>query len=113
MSGELFLVGSIPLDTPEEVSRTFGGALGAWLDYLPDGEIGGRRYWADHIAYTVLNGHPEVETVRRPAPDGNGVEQWRSQGNHDTFLFKVKPGVNQVRFGDPGWRLGYTHAAWR
>jgi hypothetical protein len=30
---------------------------------------------------------------------------------HDRFQFRVKPGVTQVRFGDPGWRLGYTKDA--
>ena len=30
---------------------------------------------------------------------------------HDQFQFRVKPGVTQVRFGDPGWRLGYTKDA--
>ena len=27
------------------------------------------------------------------------------------FRFQVKPGVSEVRFGDPGWRLGYTRDA--
>lgn len=111
MAGELLLVGSIPLDTPEEVFRTFGPALGEWLAYMPDGEVGERRYWIDGIGYRVLNGHPEIETLQRPAPDADGVEQWRPQGHHDQFRFRVKPGVRAVRFGDPGWRLGYTRDA--
>ena len=69
------------------------------------------RYWIDGIAYRVLNGHPEIETLRRPAPDENGVERWRPLGIHDQFRFRVKPGVKEVRFGDPGWRLGYTKDA--
>jgi hypothetical protein len=28
-----------------------------------------------------------------------------------TSQFRVRPGVAQVRFGDPGWRLGYTKDA--
>ena len=111
MAGELLLVGSIPLDTPEEVFSTFGPALGEWLDYMPDGEVGERRYWIDGIAYRVLNGHPEIETLQRPAPDADGVERWRPQGHDDQFRFRVKPGVAKVRFGDPGWRLGYTRDA--
>jgi hypothetical protein len=111
MTGELLLVGSVPLDTVEQVFRTMGGALGPYLAYMPDGEVGDRRYWIDGIAYRVLNGHPEIETLRRPAPDENGVERWRPQGIHDQFRFRVKPGVNAVRFGDPGWRLGYTKDA--
>jgi hypothetical protein len=111
MAGELLLVGSIPLDTAEEVFRRVGGPLGPHLAYMPDGEVGDRRYWIDGIAYRVLNGHPEIETLRRPAPDADGVERWRPLGIHDQFRFRVKPGVERVRFGDPGWRLGYTKDA--
>ena len=108
---DLLLVGSIPLETAEEVFRIFGGALGHRLSYLPDGEVGERQYWVDGLAYRVLNGHPELETLRRPAPDENGVEQWRPRGLHDEFQFRVRPGIENVRFGDPGWRLGYTRDA--
>jgi hypothetical protein len=111
MAGELLLVGSIPLDTVEQVFRNVGGPLGPCLFSMPDGEVGDRRYWIDGIAYRVLNGHPEIDTLRRPAPDENGVENWRPRGIHDQFQFRVKPGVERVRFGDPGWRLGYTSAA--
>jgi len=95
MSGELLLVGSVPLDTVEQVFRTLGGPLGPHLAYMPDGEVGDRRYWIDGIAYRVLNGHPEIETLRRPAPDENGVERWRPLGIHDQFRFRVKPGVKE------------------
>jgi hypothetical protein len=111
MADELLLVGSVPLETAEEVFRAVGGPLSRYLAYLPDGEIGDRQYWIDGIAYRVLNGHPELETLRRPAPDANGVERWRPLGLHDQFQFRVRPGVSEVRFGDPGWRLGYTRDA--
>src|SRR6516162_1602992 len=68
MAGDLLLVGSIPLDTPEQVFRRVGGPLGPYLAYMPDGEVGDRRYWIDGIAYRVFNGHPEIEALRRPAP---------------------------------------------
>lgn len=108
---ELLLVGSIPLDTAEEVFRQFGPGLGDWLSYLPDGEVGERRFWVDGLAYRVFNGHPELETTRRPAPDDDGVENWRPRGRDDEFQFRVKDGLDQVRFGDPGWRLGYARDA--
>jgi hypothetical protein len=111
MAGELLLVGSVPLDTVEEVFRRVGGPLGPHLAYMPDGEVGDRRYWIDGIAYRVFNGHPQIETLRRPAPDADGVECWRPQGIDDQFRFRAKPGVERVRFGDPGWRLGYTRDA--
>ena len=111
MADELLLVGSVPLETAEEVFRMVGAPLGQHLAYMPDGEVGDRQYWVDGIAYRVLNGHPELETLRRPAPDANGVESWRPLGRHDEFQFRVRPGVKEVRFGDPGWRLGFTRDA--
>jgi hypothetical protein len=110
MSGELFLPGSLPCETAEQSFRIFGGPLGQWLDYMPDGEVGTRRYWVDGIAYRVFNGHPEIETVKCPAPD-NGVEQWWPRGRDDEFGFRVRAGVKAVRFGDPGWRLGFARDA--
>ena len=110
MSGELFLPGSLPCQTAEQSFKIFGGALGEWLDYMPDGEVGTRRYWVDGVAFRVFNGHPEIETVKYPAPE-NGVEQWWPRGRHDEFGFRVKPGVSRVRFGDPGWRLGFAREA--
>lgn len=111
MNDELLLVGSIPLDTADQVFRVFGGTLGRWLRYLPDGEVGDRRYWIDGLAYRAFNGHPELETTRFPAPTEDGVENWKPRGGHDKFQFRVRPGVRAVRFGDPGWRLGYARDA--
>jgi catechol 2,3-dioxygenase-like lactoylglutathione lyase family enzyme len=111
MSGELLLVGSIPLDTVKQVFETFGAPLGQYLFAMPDGEVGPRRHWISRVHYQVLSGHPELEAVRRPAPDENGVERLFPRNAGDSWLFKVKEGVRQVRFGDPGWRLGYARDA--
>ncbi len=111
MGNELLLVGSVPLDTVEEVFRSFGAPLGQHLFAMPDGEVGPRRHWISRVHYQVLAGHPELEIVRRPAPDENGVERLFPRNAGDSWLFKVKPGVERVRFGDPGWRLGYARDA--
>ena len=42
---KVHLVGSIALDSVEEVFRTAGGLLGRRLRRIPDGEPGGRRLW--------------------------------------------------------------------
>ncbi len=110
MPAALFLPGSLPCETAEQSFRVFGGALGQWLDYMPDGEVGTRRYWVDGIAYRVFNGHPDIETTKYPEPE-NGVEKWWPRGRHDEFAFRVRPGVKAVRFGDPGWRLGFARDA--
>jgi hypothetical protein len=109
--GELHLIGSIPLDTPQEVFQTFGKTLGPHLFAMPDGEVGPRRHWISRVHYQVLAAHPELEVVQRPAPDENGVERQFPRNAADAWRFKVKPGVKQVRFGDPGWRLGYARDA--
>ena len=65
MGKELLLVGSIPLDTVEEVMRTFGGRLGAHLPAMPDGEVGERRSWVNRFCYQVFNGHVHLEKIGR------------------------------------------------
>ena len=110
MNKEVLLVGSIPLDTADEVFRTFGATLGPSLAAMPDGEVGPRKHWISRIHYQVLAGHAELETVRHPAPE-NGVERLNPRNAADSWLFKVKDGVERVSFGDPGWRLGYTRDA--
>ena len=111
MSGELLLVGSIPLDTPEDVFRTFGKPLGKHLFAMPDGEVGPRRHWISRVHYQVLAAHPELEVVQHPAPDENGVERQHPRNAADAWWFRVRDGFDRVRFGDPGWRLGYARDA--
>jgi hypothetical protein len=108
---KLLLVGSIPLDTVKEVFETFGAPLGRHLFAMPDGEVGPRRHWISRVHYQVLAGHPELEIVRCPRPDDDGVERLFPRNASDSWLFKVKDGVREVRFGDPGWRLGYARDA--
>ena len=111
VNDELLLVGSIPLDTPQEVFETFGPPLGQYLFAMPDGEVGPRRHWISRVHYQVLAAHPELEIVQRPGPDENGVERQFPRNAKESWWFKVKDGVKQVRFGDPGWRLGYARDA--
>jgi hypothetical protein len=110
MAQELLLVGSSPLDSVKEAFEIFGGTLGRHLFALPDGEVGPRRHWISRVHYQVFAGHPELEIARRPAPE-NGVERLDPRNASDSWLFRVKDGVDQVRFGDPGWRLGYAREA--
>ena len=39
------LVGSVPLENPEQVFRTASEALGGYLRRIPDGETGERAQW--------------------------------------------------------------------
>jgi hypothetical protein len=110
MAQDVLLVGSVPLDSVEEVFRSFGKPLGEALATMPDGEVGPRRHWISRVHYQVLSGHAELETVRRPQPE-NGVERLNPRNAADSWLFKVREGVDHVRFGEPGWRLGYARDA--
>jgi len=112
MAEDLMLVGSIPYDTAEQVYHAVGPTLGPHMPFMPDGEVGERIYWINHLAYRVFHGHPDIETIERPI-DENGVEAWRSLqlNTNSRWIFKVKAGVKQVKFGDPGWRLGYARDA--
>ncbi len=77
---------------------------------MPDGEVGPRKHWISKVHYQVLSGHPELETVRRPQPE-NGIERLNPRNAADSWQFKVRDGVELVRFGDPGWRLSYARDA--
>jgi hypothetical protein len=110
MGENLLLVGSVPLETVEEVMRTFGGALAKHLPAIPDGEVGERRSWVNRLSYQIFNGHMDLETLRRPKPI-DGVEQLLPRSRDDSWNFKVRPGVERVRFGNPGSRLGYARDA--
>ena len=110
MSDDLLLVGSVPLDSAEQVMRMFGAPLGPYLPSIPDGEVGDRRWWVLRLSWQVFLGHPDLELLTRPKPE-NGVERLVPRDRSDVFTFKVKSGVDVVRFGDPGWRLGFTRDA--
>ena len=110
MGNNLLLVGSVPLASVEEVMRTFGGALAKHLPAIPDGEVGERRSWVNRLSYQIFNGHMDLETLRRPK-SVDGLEQLLPRSRDDAWHFKVRPGVERVRFGHPGSRLGYARDA--
>jgi len=110
MGRDLLLVGSVPLPSVEEVMTRFGGTLGPYLPALPDGEVGERRSWVLRLSYQVFNGHIDLDTIKRPRRE-NGVERLMPRDRDDVWLFQVKDGVEQVRFGNPGYRLGYAKDA--
>jgi hypothetical protein len=110
-SKDLLLLGSIPLETAEEVFRWVGtSGLAGHVPAVPDGEVGDRALWIVGLAYRVFNGHPDIETVRFPHRE-NGVENWKPRDMQDMWSFRVRDGVKEVKFGDPGWRLGYARDA--
>ena len=59
-------VGSVALDTPEEVFAAIGRHCGPYLKRVPDGEPGGRRLWISW-QIPVLRANPSL------APVGEGL----------------------------------------
>jgi hypothetical protein len=110
VKNELHLVGSIPLETVKAVFQTFGRPLGAHLFSMPDGEVGLRRHWISRVHFQVFAIHPDIEVIQRPRPDG-GVERLQPHDVSDSWRFRVKEGVAALRFGEPGWRLGFARDA--
>ena len=51
-----------------------------------------------------------MRRIKRPKPV-DGVEQLLPRSRDDAWQFRVKPGVERVRFGNPGSRLGYARDA--
>jgi hypothetical protein len=65
IDNHVHLVGSIGLDSVEEVLRTSGKLLGRRLKRVPDGEVGGRRLWVSW-QYPLLRSSPYL----MPDPGG-------------------------------------------
>jgi hypothetical protein len=84
-------VGSVALDTPEEVFAAIGRRCGPYLKRIPDGEPHGRRLWISW-QIPVLRANPSL------APVGEGQ-----------IPLKLAPGVRpeDIHFGE----LGYAREA--
>ena len=101
------LVGSVPLASASTVFTTCCDVIGANLHSLPDGETGDRIWWHNYLARYAYNGHPDIETLRRPRPV-DGYPSWKPRDLDDIWLFKLRPGVDTIKFDE----LGYAkHAA--
>jgi len=94
MSGEILMVGSVPLASAEEVLRMCGEHVGPYVSCLPDGEFGPRTLWIGYLARHVYDGHPDIETVQR-LPESRA---WSAPEKSSKWRFRLKPGVKQPRF---------------
>jgi hypothetical protein len=92
------LVGSIGLDTVEEVFRTVGKMLGPYLRRIPDGEVGGRKLW---ISWQ----YPLLRASVYLSPDPSGAVRPTNRFPLLTLTEGISP--SDVRFGE----LGYAREA--
>jgi len=98
MASNVHLVGSVGLDSVDEVYQACGSLFGPSLKRVPDGEPGGRRLWISW-QLPLLRASPYLQAVT-------------SEHQGDTVPFyplKLAPGVRpeDVRFGE----LGYAREA--
>ncbi|MCK9920109.1 hypothetical protein MXD81_64375 [Microbacteriaceae bacterium K1510] len=92
------LVGSIGLDSVEEVFHTVGPKLGHHLKRIPDGEQGPRRLWVS-FQYPFLRSSPFL----RPDPSG----ALRKTSGFPLLCLAEGVKADEVRFGE----LGYAREA--
>jgi hypothetical protein len=95
---KIHLVGSIGLDTAQEVFRTVGTAFGSRLKRVPDGEPGPRRLWVS-FQYPLLRSSPYL----RPDPSG----AVRKTSGFPLLCLAEGVAPSEVRFGE----LGYAREA--
>jgi len=97
MSRHVHFVGTIGLDSVEDVFATAGRLVGQHLVRCPDGETGGRRQWV-MWQYPFLRSSPYLEPDRTKFIPEPAV-----------CLLKLRPGVkaSDIHFGE----LGYAREA--
>ena len=92
------LVGSIGLDSVEEVFSTVGRLLGKHVKRIPDGEVGPRRLWVS-FQYPLLRSSPYL----RPDPSG----EVRPTNKFPKLCLAEGVDPAEVTFGE----LGYAREA--
>ncbi|MCC7412777.1 MAG: hypothetical protein IT495_14280 [Gammaproteobacteria bacterium] len=101
----IHLIGSVAMDSAEEVFLALATALGPWLARIPDGETGERHRWI-YWQREMLLRHPDLEID----PDATPLRltQWDGTLIRHTELLRFRPGVDpaRVRFA-----TGYAEAA--
>jgi hypothetical protein len=101
----LHLIGSIPLDSSEQVFRRLSEELGPYLSRMPDGETGERSRWV-YFQGQMLRAHPDMEID--PTVPPYPFVQWDGKVVREINQVRFKPGVdpNKVVF-----ETGYDKAA--
>ncbi|MEC8890102.1 MAG: hypothetical protein VX426_00030 [Chloroflexota bacterium] len=101
----IHLVGSIPLENPEEVFRTVSAKFGDNIRRIPDGETGERHRWI-YWQRTMLESHQSVCVDEDVEPFS--LYQWDGKLLRTSQLLRFKSGVdpNAVIF-----ETGYDKAA--
>ncbi|MFM8535402.1 MAG: hypothetical protein ACKOEC_17740, partial [Acidimicrobiia bacterium] len=101
----LHLIGSIPLETTEQVFGALSKELGPFLRCLPDGETGERSRWV-YFQGQMLRAHPDMEID--PTVPPFAFVQWDGKVVREIPQVRFKPGVDPGKVSFP---TGYDKAA--
>jgi hypothetical protein len=104
MTGSALLVGSVPLESVEEVFATSARELGRFLSAYPDGELGERADWILNLPRKIYSQHPDLVQVYgpeggkfvQPPPGASDEENVRSQ----QWTFRLRDGVDRLEFSN-------------
>lgn len=108
-AGDQLLVGSVPFGSAREVFTVCSEYFDGNLRCLSDGEFGDRIWWHNFLARFVFHGHPDIETVQRPAPV-NGYPNWKPRDLKDMWHFKLRAGVRAIKLDELGYAKHAIHS---
>ena len=96
----IYLVGSVPMSSTEQVFEAVSAAFGNRIKQIPDGEVGERSDWITHLE-ALFREHPDFE----PSDESFAVHAAAACRRR----YRLRPGkrAQDVRFGN----LGYADAA--
>lgn len=106
---DVHLVGSVPLESADEVFGMTGKILGARLKRYPDGETGRRKNWIN-FQYAILAEHPAFEFAGAPVDPEQLVGEGGGRGSDYQFTpLRLKSNAQSLdlTFG----ALGYAENA--
>jgi hypothetical protein len=101
----LHLIGSIPLDSSEQVFRRLADELGPFLRCLPDGETGERSRWV-YFQRQMLLDHPAME-IDPTVPPYKFV-QWDGKVVREIEQVRFRPDIEPASVS---FQTGYDKAA--
>ncbi len=99
------LVGSIPLNSSEEVFCSICDTIGGHVKRIPDGETGDRTNWI-FFQRKILANHPAMETDKS-VPKFE-FKQWDGKVIREVDLLRIKDGINLDQLIFP---IGYSEHA--
>jgi hypothetical protein len=102
---QLHLIGSVPLDSSEQVFRRLAEELGPFLKRMPDGETGERSRWVFFQRQMLLD-HPAME-IDPTVPPYKFI-QWDGKVVREVEQVRFKPGVDPMTVA---FETGYDKAA--